>query len=119
MWSISTILTGLYSFMLESNPTLGSIETSTRQKRHLASVSLEYNVTHDPQFTKLFPEYVARHEEQMRQRAASRTGNNATSSSASSNSLSPPRHAPEGVPHAFVVAAVAAILSIVMAVRFL
>jgi ubiquitin-conjugating enzyme E2 J2 len=61
MWSVSTILTGLYSFMLESNATLGSIETTTSQKRHMATVSLEYNCR-DKQFCKLFPEYVERHE---------------------------------------------------------
>ena len=33
MWSVSTILTGLYSFMIESAPTLGSIETTTKLVR--------------------------------------------------------------------------------------
>jgi len=36
MWSVSTILTGLFSFMLESSPTFGSIETTTAEKRKLA-----------------------------------------------------------------------------------
>ena len=64
MWSVSTILTGLYSFMIESNPTLGSIETSTRKKRQLAAASLKYNVENDPQSVKLFPHYVERYEEE-------------------------------------------------------
>eukprot|EP00522_Entomoneis_paludosa_P017132 CAMPEP_0172441954 /NCGR_PEP_ID=MMETSP1065-20121228/2454_1 /TAXON_ID=265537 /ORGANISM="Amphiprora paludosa, Strain CCMP125" /LENGTH=227 /DNA_ID=CAMNT_0013191587 /DNA_START=50 /DNA_END=736 /DNA_ORIENTATION=+ len=61
MWSVSTILTGLYSFMIENNPTLGSIETSSRKKRILAAQSLAWNVQQgDPMFTKLFPEYEER-----------------------------------------------------------
>jgi ubiquitin-conjugating enzyme E2 J2 len=59
MWSVSTILTGLYSFMLDNSPTLGSIETSESQKRRLAGQSLAYNCKHGaPLFGKLFPEYV-------------------------------------------------------------
>jgi len=57
MWSVSTILTGLYSFMIESNPTLGSMETTLAQKHKLAAQSLEYNCR-DKTFCKLFPEYV-------------------------------------------------------------
>lgn len=64
MWSVSTILTGLYSFMIESNPTLGSIETSSRKKRQLAAVSLKYNVENDKEFCKLFPDYVERYQEE-------------------------------------------------------
>ncbi|KAL7568732.1 hypothetical protein ACA910_021725 [Epithemia clementina (nom. ined.)] len=62
MWSVSTILTGLYSFMIENNPTLGAIETSHRKKCLLAAQSLSWNVNHgDPQFAKLFPDYVERY----------------------------------------------------------
>lgn len=43
-WSVSTILTGLLSFMLERAPTLGSIETSDYQKRQYAMRSLEFNI---------------------------------------------------------------------------
>lgn len=57
MWSVSTILTGLYSFMVETAPTLGSIETTDAQKRKLAASSLDFNVR-DPNFCKLFPELV-------------------------------------------------------------
>ena len=35
-WSVSTILTGLLSFMLERSPTLGSIETSDWDKKQAA-----------------------------------------------------------------------------------
>ncbi|XP_071840560.1 ubiquitin-conjugating enzyme E2 J2-like isoform X1 [Apostichopus japonicus] len=54
-WSVSTILTGLLSFMVELNPTLGSIETSDYTKRQLAVNSWEFNLKNQT-FTELFPE---------------------------------------------------------------
>jgi len=69
MWSVSTILTGLYSFMVETNPTLGSIETSTAQKRRFASESLDFNVR-DSNFVKLFPDLVELQKERLNQRRA-------------------------------------------------
>lgn len=54
-WSVATILTGLLSFMLETAPTLGSIETTDYQKRHFAGQSLEYNLK-DKTFCDLFPD---------------------------------------------------------------
>ncbi|XP_037084521.1 ubiquitin-conjugating enzyme E2 J2-like, partial [Pollicipes pollicipes] len=48
-WSVSTILTGLLSFMLEVSPTVGSIETSDYEKRMYAHHSLQYNIN-DPTF---------------------------------------------------------------------
>ncbi|XP_048029559.1 ubiquitin-conjugating enzyme E2 J2-like [Megalobrama amblycephala] len=56
-WSVSTILTGLLSFMMEKIPTLGSIETSDFTKRQLSAQSLEYNLK-DRVFCALFPEVV-------------------------------------------------------------
>ena len=112
MWSISTILTGLYSFMIESSPTLGSIETTTRQKRQFAKASLEFNMTQDAQFAKLFPEYVERYEAELRENA----------NQPKPTAVSPQRHvvvAGEGLPVQLLVAGVMALLSIVMAVRFL
>eukprot|EP00527_Entomoneis_sp_CCMP2396_P001602 CAMPEP_0198144702 /NCGR_PEP_ID=MMETSP1443-20131203/17947_1 /TAXON_ID=186043 /ORGANISM="Entomoneis sp., Strain CCMP2396" /LENGTH=223 /DNA_ID=CAMNT_0043808153 /DNA_START=162 /DNA_END=833 /DNA_ORIENTATION=- len=74
MWSVSTILTGLYSFMIESNPTLGSIDTSSRKKRILAAQSLAWNVQHgDHMFSKLFPEYVERFQKEKEAAAANPT----------------------------------------------
>ena len=67
MWSVSTIITGLISFMVESQPTLGSIESSNDQKKTFARHSLAYNVKHE-QFQKLFPELVKKHEEIMQER---------------------------------------------------
>ncbi|XP_013183004.1 ubiquitin-conjugating enzyme E2 J2-like [Amyelois transitella] len=66
-WSISTILTGLLSFMLEKTPTLGSIETSDYQKRCLAAESLEINLK-NKMFCELFPDYVEEIELQLKQR---------------------------------------------------
>ncbi|XP_066583247.1 ubiquitin-conjugating enzyme E2 J2-like [Prorops nasuta] len=56
-WSVSTILTGLLSFMLEKSPTLGSINTTDFQKKQFAAQSLEYNLK-DKLFCELFPETV-------------------------------------------------------------
>lgn len=56
-WSVSTILTGLLSFMVEKNPTMGSIDTSDREKRLLAQKSLEFNLR-DKIFCDLFPDLV-------------------------------------------------------------
>lgn len=57
MWSVSTILTGLYSFMIEKDPTLGSIETSDSAKRSFARQSLLFNVS-NPDFCRIFPHLV-------------------------------------------------------------
>lgn len=80
-WSVSTILTGLLSFMvsnnnlkkngksrnniffpsklqIENSPTLGSITTTDYEKKHLAAQSLEYNLK-DKLFCELFPETVS------------------------------------------------------------
>eukprot|EP00118_Oscarella_pearsei_P004129 m.17177 g.17177 ORF g.17177 m.17177 type:complete len:219 (+) comp27357_c0_seq2:79-735(+) len=54
-WSVATILTGLLSFMLETSPTLGSVETSDLQKRQYAYDSGPFNL-HDSTFRELFPE---------------------------------------------------------------
>ena len=68
MWSISTILMGLYSFMMDNKPTTGSIQTSTAAKIKYAKDSLEYNVKNDKMFCSLFPEYVELYEEREKAR---------------------------------------------------
>lgn len=67
MWSVSTILTGLYSFMLDSAPTLGSVECSAAKRKQLARDSLAYNCQ-DPTFCDLFEDLVDLHKEQQKQR---------------------------------------------------
>ncbi|KAL3900898.1 MAG: hypothetical protein SGCHY_001017 [Lobulomycetales sp.] len=54
-WSVSTILTGLLSFMLEDTSTTGSISTSTAQKRALVKQSWEWN-RRNPKFCLVFPD---------------------------------------------------------------
>lgn len=117
MWSVSTILTGLYSFMIETGATLGSIETSTSQKLKLARQSLDFNVR-DPAFCKLFPEYVELHEERI---ALRRDANpEGVSAPVSHESTTAVVNAENGVNGLFATAAgVIAILSIVFAMRFI
>ena len=62
MWSVSTIITGLISFMVETAPTLGSIETTTHLKKKFARQSLHYNAQNKT-FQKLFPDLVSLHEQ--------------------------------------------------------
>lgn len=120
MWSVSTILTGLYSFMIETAPTLGSVETSVRQKRQLARQSLDYNMR-DPTFRKLFPEYVELHEQEMKLRG--NTAALASSTQASSSELVTgvlgrnERMEMQGL--MATAAGLFAILSIVLAMRFM
>ncbi|CAG0920422.1 unnamed protein product [Notodromas monacha] len=64
-WSVSTILTGLLSFMLESSYTLGSVETSDKEKADLAHQSLEFNLA-DKVFLELFPDCVEEMRETLR-----------------------------------------------------
>lgn len=87
MWSVSTILTGLYSFMIENGPTLGSIETTKWQKRQYARQSLYYNVQ-DSTFCKLFPQYVKQFEEWKAEQVASMAAAASSSGSNGSSSLS-------------------------------
>jgi ubiquitin-conjugating enzyme E2 J2 len=63
MWSVSSILTGLLSFMMDNSPTTGSVNTSTAEKKRLAKASLAFNCK-NVTFKKLFPEYVEKHYEQ-------------------------------------------------------
>ncbi|CAH1395404.1 ubiquitin-conjugating enzyme E2 J2 [Halyomorpha halys] len=66
-WSVSTILTGLLSFMLETSPTLGSIETSDYEKRQLAYRSLSFNLA-DSIFKEQFPSLVEEIEKELEAR---------------------------------------------------
>lgn len=70
-WSVSTILTGLLSFMVETSPTLGSIETSEFQKRQLALRSGPFNLK-DKTFCELFPEIVEEIQHKMQERGEER-----------------------------------------------
>lgn len=63
MWSVSSILTGLLSFMMDNSPTTGSVNTSVDEKQRLAKASLAFNCK-NPAFRKLFPEYVEMYNQQ-------------------------------------------------------
>lgn len=57
LWSVSAVLTGLLSFMLGSEDTVGSIQTSTAEKHSLANASHHFNRS-DKVFRELFPEFI-------------------------------------------------------------
>ncbi|KAH9612994.1 hypothetical protein KSS87_012586 [Heliosperma pusillum] len=64
MWSVSSILTGLLSFMVDNSPTTGSVTTTVEEKQRLAKASLAFNCK-NPTFKKLFPEYVEKYKQQL------------------------------------------------------
>ncbi|KAK4880549.1 hypothetical protein RN001_008695 [Aquatica leii] len=68
-WSVSTILTGLLSFMNEKSPTMGSIDTTDYDKRALAFNSLEFNLR-NRQFCELFPDSVVQIQGELEKRVA-------------------------------------------------
>ncbi|XP_010537655.1 PREDICTED: ubiquitin-conjugating enzyme E2 34-like [Tarenaya hassleriana] len=63
MWSVSSILTGLLSFMMDNSPTTGSVNTTAVEKQRLAKSSLAFNCK-NPTFRKLFPEFVEKYNQQ-------------------------------------------------------
>ncbi|GLT46194.1 hypothetical protein SLA2020_199680 [Shorea laevis] len=63
MWSVSSILTGLLSFMMDNSPTTGSVNTTVHEKQQYAKDSLAFNCK-NPTFRKLFPEYVENYNKQ-------------------------------------------------------
>ena len=125
MWSVATIITGLYSFMLESNPTLGSVETTPLKKRQLAASSLEYNVTNNKDFVKLFPEYVERYdrEKMLRQQQlndAQQQGGGSTKLSGSTPGAALLVGDGEDLPLGAALAVIVALLSLIVVLsRFL
>ena len=63
IWSVSSILLGLQSFMADNQVTAGSIETTAAEKVALAAASLRWNCENSKDFRKLFPELVGLHEQ--------------------------------------------------------
>lgn len=64
-WGVSSILTGLLSFMLEKSKALGTIETLHREKVKFAKQSLEFNLK-DELFCSLFPDVCDEMKEKLR-----------------------------------------------------
>ena len=103
--------------MIETAPTLGSVETSVSQKQKFARHSLEYNIR-DPTFCKLFPEYVALYNERMAQRRGS--GSDLAQPLTTESTAQLIVNDRGGLNGLFATAAgVIAILSIVFAMRFI
>ncbi|XP_054272204.1 ubiquitin-conjugating enzyme E2 J2 [Macrosteles quadrilineatus] len=73
-WSVSTILTGLLSFMTEKSPTLGSIEASDYERKNLAIQSLSHNLNNQ-QFCDLFPDLVETMREKLNKRLQAERNN--------------------------------------------
>jgi len=67
-WTVGSILTGLISFMVETTPTLGSLDSSDQAKKQLAVNSLAFNLK-DKIFCSLFPETASYIKEQLEQQA--------------------------------------------------
>ncbi|XP_031575465.1 ubiquitin-conjugating enzyme E2 J2-like [Actinia tenebrosa] len=94
-WSVSTILTGLLSFMTETAPTLGSIETSDFQKRQFAYASGAFNLQ-DRTFCELFPNIVEEIQAKLKERgellSSEKSSNLVQSSSLDSENIAGGNH---------------------------
>lgn len=66
-WSVSSILTGLLSFMLEDSSALGTMVTMRKEKLQLAYDSLEFNLK-DHNFTSLFPDLCKEIKQKLKER---------------------------------------------------
>lgn len=78
-WSVSSILTGLLSFMLEDSSALGTIVTGRREKLQFAYDSLEYNLK-DHNFTTLFPDLCKEIKQRIKERESNEAKLKATNS---------------------------------------
>jgi len=120
MWSVSTIITGLISFMVEKAPTLGSIESTDSQKKKFAQFSLDFNVR-DPKFSSLFPELVELQKKNMEERI--RTMGPGIAAKTNEELLKIANGASESVVEIQSLltgfAGILALLSIIFAIRFL
>ena len=84
MWSVGTILMGLFSFFLEDTPTHGSVVTSDSFKRRAAEESLAYNCRNKV-FCELFPGLLEKHELEKRRQEEAGTVGGSLSTSNSNN----------------------------------
>ncbi|KAK9256299.1 ubiquitin-conjugating enzyme/RWD-like protein [Lipomyces tetrasporus] len=61
-WSVSTILTGLLSFMTSDELTTGALRSTNDEKAKLAELSREWNVRQNRKFVEEFPTEAAENE---------------------------------------------------------
>lgn len=88
LWSVGSILSGLLSFMLETTPTQGSIETSDATKREYALRSMEHN-RKNVIFRKLFMKYIQQYEEAERENASDPAAESSITQPPSSSTATP------------------------------
>ncbi|KAM9895757.1 hypothetical protein OXX80_001486 [Metschnikowia pulcherrima] len=96
-WSVSTILTGLLSFMTGEEHTTGSITTTDMVKRKLAAESEKWNTVENARFAAIFPDLneankhaiAAREEAKAREIAEKDQKNTAATASLDSADLDP------------------------------
>jgi len=74
LWSVSSILTGLLSFMLENTQTAGSVITSNTEKQQHAMRSMKFNQA-NPVFRKMFPQLLETSSEPQAEDATEVVGN--------------------------------------------
>ncbi|CCD25234.1 ubiquitin-conjugating enzyme E2 NDAI_0E04170 [Naumovozyma dairenensis CBS 421] len=67
-WSVSTILTGLLSFMTGDEATTGSIVTTDSQKRQFAMNSVAFNNRQNTRFLMVFPDVVQKNWSEIKRR---------------------------------------------------
>lgn len=85
-WSVSSILTGLLSFMLEDSAALGTMVTLRKEKLTYAYDSLEFNLK-DHNFTTLFPDLCKEIKQRLKERESNeaRLANNKSNKDGSSD----------------------------------
>ncbi|CEP60262.1 E2 ubiquitin-conjugating protein UBC6 LALA0_S01e06678g [Lachancea lanzarotensis] len=76
-WSVSTILTGLLSFMTSNESTTGAISTTPDHKKKMARSSREFNTFKNARFKKVYPDLVKEnlaHFEELKQKGEPEVG---------------------------------------------
>jgi len=73
-WTVATIINGLLSFMNESTPTLGCVNTSDKEKRTLAKKSRAFNLR-NVIFCQLFEDLTKELRKEMEQEISSTSSN--------------------------------------------
>ena len=85
-WSVSTILTGLLSFMVGDESTAGSVASTEASRRQYAKQSKAYNNKSNNMFIQQYPDLVDANKKEIAAALASQAQGSASSSSNSSNS---------------------------------